>query len=172
MSRKVTAGTSWPQSAQYAERKACNLTDLAASMIVEIIAFAQRGLFPVVVPGRSPRFSENFKAKRQKPYSQVEIKRESRQAAFLKRPATTWNSASSICCHCSIESTECADVNQITISVPLNFLGHLHDQLPEGAIRDVIGQLYFGEEISPENKTALHFEGINSNLIVVHDRGN
>ena len=43
----------------------------------------------------------------------------------------------------------------------------MHEQLIEGVIRDVIGQLYFGEEISQENKSALHFEGINSDLIKI-----
>ena len=56
--------------------------------------------------------------------------------------------------------------------MPVILLALIHDQLNEGVVRDVVGQLYFGEEISPENKTALHFEGINSNLIVIHDTGN
>jgi hypothetical protein len=62
-----------------------------------------------------------------------------------------------------------SDTNCIDITIPLNFLAQIHDQLPDGVIRDVIGQLYFGEEISPENKTALKFEGINANLIIVRD---
>jgi len=61
--------------------------------------------------------------------------------------------------------------NCITITMPVNLLALMHDQLNEGVVRDVVGQLYFGEEISPENKTALHYEGINPNLIVIFKRG-
>jgi len=56
--------------------------------------------------------------------------------------------------------------------MPVNLLALMHDQLNEGVVRDVVGRLYFGEEISPENKTALHYEGINANLISIHNRGN
>ena len=62
--------------------------------------------------------------------------------------------------------------NCIAITMPVNLLALMHDQLNEGVVREVVGQLYFGEEISPENKTALHYEGINANLIFIHNRGN
>lgn len=62
--------------------------------------------------------------------------------------------------------------NCITITMPVILLALMHDQLNEGVVRDVVGQLYFGEEISPENKTALHYEGISANLIFIHNRGN
>ena len=59
-------------------------------------------------------------------------------------------------------------INLVTVTMPLNFVSGIHDQIPEGVLRDVVGQIYFGEEISPENKTALYYEGINLDLIVVH----
>jgi hypothetical protein len=62
-------------------------------------------------------------------------------------------------------------INLVTITMPVNFLSGIHDQIPEGILRDVVGQIYFGEEISPENKTALHYAGINATLIFIH-RGN
>ena len=61
--------------------------------------------------------------------------------------------------------------NLLSMTIPINFLARLHAQLIEGSIRDTVGQIYFGEELSPENKTALFYEGINSNLIFIHNRG-
>jgi len=62
--------------------------------------------------------------------------------------------------------------NLLSMTIPINFLARLHAQLIEGSIRDTVGQIYFGEELSPENKTALFYEGINSDLIFIHNRGN
>ena len=70
------------------------------------------------------------------------------------------------------QGQECADANLIMLRVSFQFLGRIHDLLPAGVLRDVVGQLYFGEEISPENKSALHYEGINASLIFINNRGN
>ena len=64
------------------------------------------------------------------------------------------------------------NINCIDITLPFSFLSSIHEQLAEGPIRDAIGHLFFGEELSQDVKSALHYEGINPNLIVVHNTRN
>jgi len=66
---------------------------------------------------------------------------------------------------------ECG-LSLLVMPEPFEFLGRIHDLLPDCALREAVGQLYFGENISPDTQAALRFEGINSNAIFLHNRGN
>jgi len=56
---------------------------------------------------------------------------------------------------------ECTNTATITITVPVTFLGDLHTELPEGAIKTVIGQFYFSENLSSDCQAKLGSLGYN-----------
>ena len=63
------------------------------------------------------------------------------------------------------------NIKYISITMPLSYLGILHEHLKEGCIRDLFGQFYFEEKISNDNKTTLYYEGIDLNLITTNYTG-
>ena len=65
---------------------------------------------------------------------------------------------------------ECG-LSLLVVLEPFELLGPIHDRLPDCAVRDAVGQLHFGENISPETQGALRFEGVNSNTIFLLNRG-
>jgi len=66
---------------------------------------------------------------------------------------------------------ECG-LSLLVILEPFELLDLIHDHLPDCALREALGQLSFGENISPETQAALRFEGVNLNTIFLHNRGN
>ena len=66
---------------------------------------------------------------------------------------------------------ECG-LSLLVMSEPFEFLGRIHDLLPDCALREAVGQLHFCENIPPDTQAALRFEGVNINAIFLHNRGN
>ena len=54
-----------------------------------------------------------------------------------------------------------------TVTLPLTFLGDIHKELPDSDIRDVIGYLYFREEMSPDLKLVVRSMGHNSDQFII-----
>jgi len=48
-----------------------------------------------------------------------------------------------------------------TITVPINFLRDLHSELHQGVFRDVIGHMYFSEDMPPDVQMELRVLGYN-----------